>query len=390
MKTAYFDCVGGAAGDMIVAALIDAGASFDRIRESLSRLPVGGYALRTERASRAGISCLRFLVETDAQASQPHRHLKHIVKILDDAPLPDAVRDRAKAVFTRLGEAEAHVHGCSIEKVHFHEVGAVDAIVDVVAAALALDDLGVAEIVCSPIPTGSGTVTCEHGVMPVPAPATAELLRSVPLAACDEVGEMTTPTGAAVLTTLAAAFGPVPGMRIDAIGYGAGARSWKSRPNTVRVLIGRRDGDGAVDEVVALHANLDDMTPEAVAYAAERLLMSGALDVYTVPIIMKKGRPGVMLSVLADPAAADDLERILFAETTTFGVRRQALRRTRMTRTHETVMTPYGAIRIKVGRVGAVESRSPEFEDCRAAAASHGVPLRVVVDAARNACRGPS
>jgi len=385
MKTAYFDCVGGAAGDMIVAALLDAGASLQRIREGLWKLSVAGFDVRTEPVQRAGIACTRFVVHTDPGVPQPHRHLKHIVAILDESGLTDAVRRRAKAIFTRLGQAEARVHGCDIEKVHFHEVGAVDAIVDVVAAALALEDLGIDDVVCSPVPTGSGTVACEHGVMPVPAPATAELLRGVPLAACDEVGEMTTPTGAAVLTTIASSFGPMPAMRLHAIGYGAGTRTWKTRPNALRVLVGTRDDDGEVDEVVCFQANLDDATAETIAFACERLMDAGALDVYTVPIVMKKGRPGVMLAVLARPASAEQLERILFEETTTFGVRRQSMHRTRMVRRHEEVQTPYGRIRIKIGRIGDTETGSPEFDDCRAAAIGYGVPLRVVMDAARHA-----
>lgn len=386
MKIAYFDCFNGAAGDMIVAALLDAGADAEALRSGLDSLGVGGYALSIEKITKQGFAATRFRVELDPSSDQPHRHLKHVVEIINGGKLSVAVTAKAIAIFERLAEAEAAVHATSVEKVHFHEVGAVDAIVDVVGAVLACELLGVEEIICSPIPVGSGTVTCEHGVIPVPAPATARMLKGVPLAASDETGELTTPTGAAVLTTLASRFGAIPPMTMTAVGVGAGSREGRSRPNILRVLLGTTGDAGSdADRIVQLETNLDDVSPEIIGYCQQRLLDAGALDVYTVPIHMKKWRTGVVLTVLCKPGDADTLERIVFAETTTFGVRRQTLDRHTMHRRSERVTTPFGEIRVKIGRRGDIETISPEYDDCRAAAIEHDTPLRDVVAATRAA-----
>ncbi len=383
MTTAYFDCFSGAAGDMIVGALVDAGADTAALRERLAALPVSGYALSFEKVTKQGFAATRFIVDLDKSETQPHRHLKTITAILDESGLPEGVTAKAKAIFTRLAEAEAKVHGTSVEKVHFHEVGAVDAIVDVTACVIALDLLGVDRVVCSEIPVGSGTVHCDHGVMPVPAPATAELLRGVPLAACEERGELTTPTGAAILTTLAQSFGPMPAMTIAAIGFGAGSRDSQTRPNVLRVMLGESTGEAESDEIVALETNLDDVTPEIVGFAMERLWAAGALDVYTQPILMKKGRSGWLLTVLCAPCRAGEIERVIFAETPTFGVRRSTMRRSKLRRRHENVETPFGTIRMKIGERAGVVTAAPEYEDCRAAALPAGIPLREVMMAAR-------
>ena len=386
MKIAYFDCFNGAAGDMIVAALLDAGADAEALRSGLDSLGVGGYALSIEKITKQGFAATRFRVDLDPSSDQPHRHLKQVVEIINGGKLSVAVTAKAIAIFERLAEAEAAVHATSVEKVHFHEVGAVDAIVDVVGAVLACELLGVEEIICSPIPVGSGTVTCEHGVIPVPAPATARMLKGVPLAASDETGELTTPTGAAVLTTLASRFGAIPAMTMTAVGVGAGSREGRSRPNILRVLLGTTGDAGSdADRIVQLETNLDDASPEIIGYCQQRLLDAGALDVYTVPIHMKKWRTGVVLTVLCKPGDADALERIVFAETTTFGVRRQTLDRHTMHRRSERVTTPFGEIRVKIGRRGDIETISPEYDDCRAAAIEHDTPLRDVVAAARAA-----
>jgi len=406
MSIAYFDCFNGAAGDMIVGALIDAGLDSDELRQTLRALPIDGYSLSIEKVMRKGLAATRFDVKLDATAAQPHRHLRDVRKIIDAARLSNAVRQRAVAVFERLARAEAEVHGITVERVHFHEVGAVDAIVDIVGACWAVERLGIQRIVCSPIPVGSGIVTCAHGVLPIPAPATALLLKGVPIAASDEPGELTTPTGAAILTEFTDAFGPIPPMKIAHIGLGAGGRESPTRPNVLRVLIGvpdpsrdpERDQGGSVkgaemggrtaDGIVVLEANIDDATPEVLGYAVERLLNAGALDAYTVPIQMKKSRPGALLTVLADPQRAAELEDILFAETTTFGVRRHEATRSKLDRRHETVETPYGPIRVKIGsRADRVVTTSPEFEDCRRAAEAHNVPLRDVMTAATDAWR---
>ncbi len=380
MNIAYFDCFSGAGGDMIVAALIDAGADAAALKKGLSALKVGGYDLSIEKVTKQGIAATRFHVQLEPNAKQLHRHLRHILDILNSSGLTEGVRDKTSRIFTRLAEAEAAVHGTTVEKVHFHEVGAVDAIIDVVGAVLALEMLRVDRVLCSPIPTGSGTVACDHGVLPIPAPATAQLLRGVPLAACHEVGELTTPTAAAVLTTIASGFGPIPAMTLTGMGYGAGTRDGRTRPNVLRVLLGQSiESGGDIDQIAVLETNLDDATPELIGYCTERLLTEGALDVFTMPIQMKKQRPGVMLTVLCEFGKAAAMEGILFAETTTFGIRRRTVERTKLRRRFEMVATRFGEIRMKIGEREGVVTISPEFEDCRAAAMKHGVALREVI-----------
>ncbi len=386
MTIAYFDCFSGAAGDMIVGALIDAGAPFDPLRDILAGLNVPGYRVEAVKVSRRHFAATQFRVHVDP-GDKPHRHLKDVLAILHAGQLPPAVRARAEHIFTRLAEAEATAHGVPVEQIHFHEVGAIDAIVDVVAAVAALDLLGVTQVICSPLVVGSGTVRAEHGLMPVPAPGTAALLKGVPIAACDnEPGELLTPTGAAVLTTLADRYGPLPAMTLQAIGYGAGTREARHRPNLLRVILGSPAADPGGDEVVILEANLDDCTGEAVGHCLDELLEAGALDAYCLPIHMKKSRPGLILTALADATHVDRLEEIIFRETTTFGIRRWTARRSRLTREHQTVQTPFGPVRMKIGRkAGQVVTASPEFDDCRRLAREGGVALRQVMDAARAA-----
>ncbi|HRX85351.1 MAG TPA: nickel pincer cofactor biosynthesis protein LarC [Phycisphaerae bacterium] len=389
MRTLYFDCFNGAGGDMIVASLIDAGADAPRLIEALAGLSVGGYRVQAEKVRKQGFAATQFHVELDESTSQPHRHLSHIHKILADSDLPDRVRTRANAAFERLADAEAEAHGTTREKVHFHEVGAVDAIVDIVGAMLALEELGPQRIVCSPVPVGSGTVTCAHGVMPVPAPATAILLKGVPIAATEETGELLTPTAAAVLTTVCDAFVAMPAMTVERIGMGAGTREGKSRPNLLRAFVGEAAEASATETVCVLEANLDDCPGEWVGHCLARVLAEGARDAYCVPIYMKKSRPGVVLTVICDPGDAPRLEAVLFAETSTFGVRRSTMQRSVLTREHVVVETPYGPIRVKVGRSGDRDVQAaPEYEDCAAAATRHGVALRAVMAAATAAWQG--
>ncbi|MCH7870335.1 MAG: nickel pincer cofactor biosynthesis protein LarC [Planctomycetes bacterium] len=385
MRVAYFDCFCGAAGDMIVGALIDAGADTDALRQGLTALGLRGYTLSIEPVTKQGFAATRFRVDLENTGTQPHRHLSDILGIIDRSGLPESVRSTASRVFTRLGEAEAKVHGGSIEQVHFHEVGAVDAMLDIVGAVLALDLLGVDRIVCSPLPVGSGTIHCEHGILPVPAPATAELLMGVPLASTQEEGELLTPTGAALVTTLAEEFGPIPAMMVQSIGYGAGTRETTLRPNLLRVLIGGTEDDGTTDEITVLETSLDDTAGELIGRCQERLFEAGALDVYTVPIQMKKSRPGVLLTVLCEPRRRSEMERILFAETTTFGVRRHNAIRSKLARRHETVSTSLGEVRIKIGERDGIITVSPEYEDCRILAEENHVAVRDVISAANAA-----
>lgn len=384
MRLAYFDCFCGSAGDMILAALVHAGLDVTCLHDVVSSLGLRGVTIHVSQVQRKGIAARHVRVDVAPEARRKHRHLPQILEMIGNASLPPAVAQRARQVFERLAAAEAKVHGIVVDQVHFHEVGAADAIVDIVGACLGLHVLGIERVVCSPIPTGSGTVTCEHGVLPVPAPATAELLQGVPLAACDETGELTTPTGAAILTTLADAFGPLPAMSIQTVGYGAGTRENCTRPNLLRVLIGTdatsTDGD---EQIVVLETNLDDVPGQTLAHATEQLLAAGALDVFTVPIQMKKGRPGHLLTVLATPDNVSRMEEILFAETATLGIRRRTCDRRALARNQVTVNTSFGDIRLKVGRsAGRVLHVRPEYDDCAAAARRAGVALRVVQDAA--------
>lgn len=384
MRVAYVDCFSGASGDMLLGACVANGVPLEELREALAGLPVSGYELREETVSRGAITGTRVHVEL-ADQHQPHRHLNHILDIIGKSTLSDRVKEHSSRTFRALAEAEAAVHGSTVEGVHFHEVGAVDAIVDVVGAVLALELLGIDEVLCSPIPVGSGTVECDHGTLPVPAPATVELLEGVPIAASEEVGELTTPTAAAVLTTLARGFGPLPDMTLRNSGCGAGSREGRTRPNLLRVLIGDAADQGDVDQITVLETNLDDVSPEVVGHCIERLLREGARDAYAVPIQMKKSRPGVLLTVLCGGDQVSAMERILFAETTTFGIRRQTAQRTKLRRRHETVTTPFGELRIKVGERAGLVTFSPEYEDCKAAAETHRVPLREVIAAANAA-----
>lgn len=395
MTTAYFDCFGGASGDMIVGSLLDAGLRLEALRAELKKLPFTGYALSCEKVSRAGLAGLKFNVEiephTHGQADDEHHHgrrLADILALLDAAKLAPRADRRARAVFHRLADAEARVHGCPVDEVHFHEVGAIDSIVDIVGAAIALELLDVETIVCSPIPLGSGTVCCAHGVLPVPAPATALLMRDGAIAPSDFAGELCTPTGAAILTTLAESFGPLPAMQLSSVGYGAGGRDDPGRANLLRVFVGSTGEDCTADTVVELAANIDDTSGQVIGAVMELLLEAGALDVWAAPIYMKKSRPAVQVGVLCGPADAERLERILFEQTTTIGIRRRECRRTKLQRRHVTVETPYGPIRVKVSSAGEVEyTAAAEFEDCLSAARSHHVPVREVQAAAQELYR---
>ncbi|MFN0138058.1 MAG: nickel pincer cofactor biosynthesis protein LarC [Phycisphaerae bacterium] len=391
MKLAYIDCFSGVAGDMTLASMIDAGVPLALFQQLIDRLKLPRVTMTAEKVKRHGIAATHVNVAVEESARKKHRHLPHIIKIIDEADLSDRVKRDAKAIFQKLGEAEATVHNSTLEKVHFHEVGANDAIVDIVGACLGFEHLGIDRIICSPIPTGSGTVTCEHGVMPVPPPATAQLLRGFPIAACDETGELATPTGVAIMTTLAASFGTPPTMRLIAVGVGAGTREGKTRANIMRILIGESDaavtglisGNAAnaetSDTVAVLETQVDDATGQVVAYACEQVLSGGALDCFVVPIIMKKGRPGQLLTVLCKPESVAAIEQILLRETGTLGVRRHVAERTKLAREHVTVETRFGPIRVKLGRRDASRQHAwPEYEDCAAAARRTGASLAEV------------
>ena len=393
MTIAYFDCFAGAAGDMIVGAMLDAGADFAALQVELAKLGLPGYRLQAAAVQRTGMGGTHFQVEL-AEHDHHHRHLAEILDMIDRAGLSPAAAANAKAVFQRLGEAEAKVHRVSVQDVHFHEVGAVDSIVDIVGACVPFDLLGVDEVFCSPIPCGSGTIDCAHGRLPVPAPAVAALLVGAKLAENPLTGEVTTPTGAAILTTLAKSYGPLPAMDIQAVGYGAGSRETGDMPNLLRVFVGAKSDAGDADTVVELSANLDDCTGEIVGATLATLMEMGCLDAWASPIYMKKNRPAFLLSALCSPA--DAVEEAIFLQTSTFGVRRRTCTRSKLHREHRTVETPYGPVRVKLGlrrssalsslpKGGQIITAAPEFSDCQSAAASHHVSVREVMAAALRA-----
>jgi len=390
MTMMYVDAFAGASGDMLLGALLDAGLSADALRACLARLPLEGYSLEVRKENRLGLAATRAEVRVTGHSAH-HRRVADIEKGIAAAGLPGRAGEWAVAVFRRLAEAEAKVHGSSLEEVHFHEVGAVDSIVDIAGACAGLALLDVYRVEASPLPLGSGYVDMAHGRLPVPAPAVVELVRGVPTAACDEPGELTTPTGAAILVTLAERFGPMPAMVVEAVGYGAGMRQGPRLPNVVRVVLGRScaAGAGETDTVWLLEANLDDATGEMLGAASQALLAAGALDVWLVPVTMKKGRPGVVLACLADDARHGAIEEAIFRQTTTFGVRRTRVERAKLDRRHEQVATLFGSVRIKVGRrAGQVVTAMPEYEDCLRLAQDRGVAFREVYDAARAAWEG--
>lgn len=401
--TAHFDCFSGIAGDMTVAALLDAGAPLDELKRRLSTLNLSGYEIRVERVTRAAISGLHFRVLTDDPPAHPHgdhhhhhhhgRHLSEIEAMIAAADLPAPVEENATAVFRRLGEAEAKVHNMPVEEVHFHEVGAVDSIVDIVGACVALDLLGITRITASALPVGHGTVRMAHGLMPLPAPATAELCRGIPTYPVDVEGELVTPTGAALLAVLCDSFGPPPAMTAEATGYGAGTKDFGERPNLLRVTLGRETGaaTGWLSEpLLLLESNIDDMPPQMLGHFMDRCFALGALDVTFTPAQMKKNRPGVTVSVLCDAGHRATLLDLFAAETTTLGVRVLPVERVSLPREICSVETPYGPVDVKVATLPNGKTRShPEYESARRAAESAGVPLAEVMRAATGA-RGSS
>ncbi|HEV7906173.1 MAG TPA: nickel pincer cofactor biosynthesis protein LarC [Pyrinomonadaceae bacterium] len=394
MRTLYFDCFAGASGDMILGALVAAGADARALREQLVLLDVSDFEVGFETVDRSGISATHARVRTVDE--RQHRHLSAILKIIAESRLSAAVKSRASRIFERLGEAEARVHNVPVERIHFHEVGAMDAIIDVVGACIGFELLAIERFVSSPLHVGSGTVEMAHGRFPVPPPAVTELLRDAPIYATDIKGELVTPTGAAIISTVCAEFGALPRMRVAATGYGAGTREYKDFPNVLRVLVGESDEAAATDESVAathsekllmIETNLDDTTPQVLGYVLERAFSLGALDCFLTPVQMKKNRPGTLVSILCRPAEQETLTGLLFDETTTLGVRSYEVVRRALEREFVSVETEFGAISVKVARAegGRVSNVAPEFEDCRAAALGAGVPLYVVERAARAA-----
>jgi uncharacterized protein (TIGR00299 family) protein len=434
MRIAYLDCFSGISGDMFLGALVDAGVSPKLLEDTVVALDIGGR-LEISRVLRGGISATKVDVYANGEKDLPrevfweqhkahahtHQHhyhhdydepvwspirtgespvttqehrqehsrgLNEIRRIIEKAPISPTAKATAIRIFETLGEAEAEIHNTSIDQVHFHEVGAVDAMVDIVCAAVGVEAFAVEEWVCSPLNVGGGTVKCAHGTLPVPAPATLKLLRDAPVYSSGPQVELVTPTGAAIVKTLSARFGPFPAMKIEQAGYGAGTREFPDHPNLLRITIGEAESSDQAttpampcnDTIMVLEANLDDLSPQVLAYAMERLLAEGALDVFSIPVQMKKSRPGALLTVLAKIEDANRLTKTIFAETTTLGVRRREEHRQTLARRWENVNTTWGPVRIKIASMnGTISNYAPEFEDCRALAEAHHVPLKEVI-----------
>ena len=413
MRIAYLDCFSGISGDMFLGALVDAGVPFGLLQQTVAALNVGA-SLERSRVNRGGISATKidvlvngkkdlpreeFWAEKSSQeaneqeAANRHlhgRHLSHILKIIAGAAISERSKTTANSIFGALGEAEARIHNVPVEKIHFHEVGAADAIVDIVCAAVGAEALQVERILASALNVGGGTVTCAHGVMPVPAPATLELLKGVPVYSGDVQKELVTPTGAAIVRVLASSFGARPLMTVDTIGYGAGARDFPKHSNVLRLTIGEvatpdddSQGPGEQEEVDVLEANLDDLSPQIIGYVCERLLTEGALDVFATAVQMKKSRPGTLLTVLAQPRDSSKMRGILLQETSTLGVRSRREDRYVLQRRHETILTPWGEVCIKIGSMQGDDTNiAPEYEDCRRIASEKHVPLKTVLQEA--------
>lgn len=407
MRIAYFDAFSGISGDMTVGALLDAGADAHKLIHGLQHLGLGAK-FKVAKTLRYGITATKFDVLTGDEAetstdhhhdhahdhhhdhdhdhdhphdhshSHHHRGLTQILELIDKAKIPAPVKASSSLVFTTLGEAEARVHGLSLDKVHFHEVGAVDSICDIVGACYGLHLLGVEAVHCSPINVGSGTVKAAHGVLPVPAPATSLLLQNKPIYVDGPAVELTTPTGAAIVAALAKTYGPMPSLSISLLGYGAGTKDFPNRANVLRITIGENHAVNEAQTVLLIEANIDDTTPQVLGYAMDSLFSAGALDVTLCPLLMKKNRPGHLLSVVAKVEDKDALAALILRETTTLGLRISSAERRTLARDFVPVETPWGPVKMKVSTAGF----APEFDDCQALARAHNVPLKDVLSAA--------
>ena len=387
MRLAYFDCFSGISGDMTLGALVDAGCPVEHLRSELCGLPVLGWELSAEKVWKNGMAATYVKVKTEDQ--QKHRALNAILEMLRNSKLAPWVGETAAAIFTKLGEAEARVHDVPLEKIHFHEVGAVDAMVDIVGACVGFCFLGIEGFACSALNVGGGTATMAHGILPVPAPATANLLQGKPTYSNGVQKELVTPTGAAIVAALCESFGPQPPMTVNAIGYGAGTADLEGQPNVVRLMIGEvaeKTVPGFDEEIAVIEANLDDMNPQIYGYFLEKAMAAGALDVYTTPVQMKKNRPGILLTILCHPQDLQELMSLIFAETTTFGARTYRAQRRTLPREFVNVATDFGEVRIKVSRVnGRILHVAPEYDDCRKLAIEKNVPLQRIISEALRA-----
>lgn len=380
MKIAYFDCFSGISGDMTLGAFVDAGLPFDLLKNEVAKTGLHGYLMTGYKTKKNGFSATKVDVAVDESAVKGHRHYPDIVQIIEKSGLKPEVKEIALRVFRVIADAEGEAHGVPVEKVHFHEVGAVDSIVDVVGASVGFVELGIREVYASPVNVGSGTVKTGHGALPVPAPATALILRGVPTYAHGPEMELTTPTGAAILKAMVKTFGAQPAMKVTAVGMGAGSRDFPGRPNILRIFVGEKDESSLLEErLVEISTNIDDMNPQIYPFVGEKLFTAGALDVTFIPIIMKKGRPATLIEVLCAPDKAGEAQKILFADTTTLGVRIREVTRVSLPRQTRKVATEYGEIDVKVAELpdGGIKT-APEYESVKKAAEKSGVTFDTV------------
>jgi uncharacterized protein (TIGR00299 family) protein len=388
MKTAYLDAFSGLSGDMMVGALLDAGADAAALDDAMAGLGLHGYRISTRRKDVSGIAAIKFDVEVFE--AQPERHLGEIVAMIGRAALSTRATRNAIAIFEALADAEAKVHRTTRDHVHFHEVGAVDSIIDIVGAAWALDQLDIATLLVAALPMGAGFARSRHGIIPVPAPATAELLAGFPLRLGDGPSEMVTPTGAAILKALARPAASITNFEIERIGYGAGTKDFADRPNLLRLMIGRERANFATDDLIEISANIDDLNPQIYGHLSDRLFGAGARDVTLTPTIMKKGRPAVTLTVLGEAATRDHIAQLIFAETSTIGLRFHPVSRLKLERKSIRVETRFGVISVKVSAAiasAAPITIAPEYDDCQRAALEHDAPLKLVMEEALAAAR---
>jgi uncharacterized protein (TIGR00299 family) protein len=382
VKLAYFDCFSGISGDMCLGALVDAGVPLEALKRELRKLPVRGFSLSAEKVERGGMAATKVHVKVRGKGG---RRWKDVREIIEGSSLSPEVKSGGLSVFKTLFQAEARVHGKRYDRVHLHELGALDALVDIMGTLILIERLGIGKVCASAVNMGGGSTRTSHGIIPVPSPAAAELLTGAPVYSSRDDFELTTPTGAALIRALATDFGPLPPMRIEEVGVGAGNKDFSDMPNVLRVFVGTGEPRGG-EEVIVMETNLDDMDPRVFGYVAERLLEAGALDAWLTQVVMKKGRPGVKLSVLARRERQERLQDIIFRETTTLGVRMWSAGRVTLGRRIRKVKTRYGAVRLKEAILDGTVLRSvPEYEDCKRAARKHGVPLQEVMEEAKGA-----
>jgi len=385
MKIAYFDCFAGAGGDMITAAMLDAGLDAEFLKAQMATLKLKGLDIKIAETTRAGLRAVSFV--PSAPKHQEHRNLGQITGIIDQSGISQQARKTAITIFNKLAEAEGSVHKKDLNQIRFHEVGAVDSIVDIVSASVGLEALGVDRVYCSTISVGGGTIQCAHGLLPVPAPATVELLKGIPITTGPIQAELLTPTAAAILTTIVDEFCPLPPMKIETVGYGAGSLQSEKSPNILRLILGQTAGNEEnADSVCLLETNVDDISGELIGFITDSLFEDGALDVFTTPIYMKHGRPAVQISVICRIADVQKIEQALFKQGLTFGIRRQVLQRSKLASDFVAVSTKFGRIRIKIGSAnGKIVNAKPEFADCCSVAKKHNVAVKTVLEAALTA-----